>query len=122
MGFMTYLNDLKYKYSGFSIAEKIIFLNIIFFLIPYLINTLLFLFNLNSKSYIELFLLSPELNNLIIRPWTLVTYSFIHDGFFHLFWNMLLLYYISRMILNLFSSSTFINIYFLGVIILFKDL
>ena len=114
---MTYLNDLKYKYSGFSIAEKIIFLNIIFFLIPYLINTLLFLFNLNSKSYIELFLLSPELNNLIIKPWTLVTYSFIHDGFFHLFWNMLLLYYISRMILNLFSSSTFINIYFLGVII-----
>ena len=114
---MTYLNDLKYKYSGFSIAEKIIFLNIIFFLIPYLINTLLFLFNLNSKSYIELFLLSPELNNLIIKPWTVVTYSFIHDGFFHLFWNMLLLYYISRMILNLFSSSTFINIYFLGVII-----
>ena len=117
MGFMTYLNDLKYKYSGFSIAEKIIFLNIIFFLIPYLINTLLFLFNISSKSYIELFLLSPELNNLIIKPWTLVTYSFIHDGFFHLFWNMLLLYYISRMILNLFSSSTFINIYFLGVII-----
>lgn len=117
MGFMTYLNDLKYKYSGFSIAEKIIFLNIIFFLIPYLTNTLLFLFNINSKSYIELFLLSPELNNLIIKPWTLVTYSFIHNGFFHLFWNMLLLYYISRMILNLFSSSTFINIYFLGVII-----
>jgi len=114
---MTYLNDLKYKYSGFSIAEKIIFLNIIFFLIPYLINTLLFLFNINSKSYIELFLLSPEFNNLIIKPWTVVTYSFIHDGFFHLFWNMLLLYYISRMILNLFSSSTFINIYFLGVII-----
>ena len=114
---MTYLNDFKYKYLGFSIAEKIIFLNIIFFLIPYLINTLLFLFNINSKSYIELFLLSPEFNNLIIKPWTVVTYSFIHDGFFHLFWNMLLLYYISRMILNLFSSSTFINIYFLGVII-----
>jgi len=114
---MTYLNDLKYKYSGFSIAGKIIFLNIIFFLIPYLINTLFFLFNINSKSYIELFLLSPEFNNLIIKPWTVVTYSFIHDGFFHLFWNMLLLYYISRMILNLFSSSTFINIYFLGVII-----
>ena len=114
---MSYLNDLKYKYSGFSIAEKIIFLNIILFVIPYFINTLLFLFNLNSKSYIELFLLSPELNDLIIRPWTIITYSFVHDGFFHLFWNMLLLYYISRMILNLFSPSTFINVYFLGVIV-----
>ena len=114
---MSYLNDLKYKYSGFSIAEKIIFLNIILFVIPYFINTLLFLFNLNFKSYIELFLLSPELNDLIIRPWTIITYSFVHDGFFHLFWNMLLLYYISRMILNLFSPSTFINVYFLGVIV-----
>ena len=46
---MSYLNDLKYKYSGFSIAEKIIFLNIILFVLPYFINTLLFLFNLNSK-------------------------------------------------------------------------
>ena len=114
---MSYLNDLKYKYSGFSIAEKIIFLNIILFVIPYFINTLLFLFNLNFKSYIELFLLSPELNDLIIRPWTIITYSFVHDGFFHLFWNMLLLFYISRMILNLFSPSTFINVYFLGVIV-----
>ena len=114
---MSYLNDLKYKYSGFSIAEKIIFLNIILFVLPYFINTLLFLFNLNSKSYIELFLFSPELNDLIIRPWTIITYSFVHNGFFHLFWNMLLLYYISRMILNLFSPSTFINVYFLGVIV-----
>ena len=114
---MSYLNDLKYKYSGFSIAEKIILLNIILFFIPYFINTLLFLFNLNSKSYIEIFLLSPELNDLIIRPWTIITYSFVHNGFFHLFWNMILLYYISRMILNLFSPSTFINVYFLGVIV-----
>ena len=117
MGFMSYFNDLKYKYSGFSIAEKIIFINIIFFLTPYFINTLLFLFSVDAKSYLEIFLLSPEFNNLIFKPWTIVTYSFIHDGFFHLFWNMLLLYFISRMILNLFSSSTFINIYFLGVII-----
>ena len=61
--------------------------------------------------------MSPELNDLIIRPWTIITYSFVHNGFFHLFWNMILLYYISRMILNLFSPSTFINVYFLGVIV-----
>ena len=82
---MSYFNDLKYKYSGFSIAEKIIFINIIFFLIPYFINTLLFLFSVDAKSYLEIFLLSPEFNNLIFKPWTIVTYSFIHDGFFHLF-------------------------------------
>ena len=114
---MSYFSNLKYRYSGFSIVEKIIFLNIIFFIIPYFINTLLFLFDVHSKSYLDLFLLSPELNNFILKPWTIITYGFIHDGFFHLFWNMLLLYYSGRMILNLFPSSIFINVYFLGIIV-----
>lgn len=114
---MSYFSNLKYRYSGFSIVEKIIFLNIIFFITPYFINTLLFLFDVNSKSYLDLFLLSPELNNFILKPWTIITYGFIHDGFFHLFWNMLLLYYSGRMILNLFPSSIFINVYFLGIIV-----
>ncbi len=114
---MSYFSNLKYRYSGFSIVEKIIFLNIIFFITPYFINTLLFLFDVNSKSYLDLFLLSPDLNNFILKPWTIITYGFIHDGFFHLFWNMLLLYYSGRMILNLFPSSIFINVYFLGIIV-----
>lgn len=113
---MSYLNNIKYRYANFSVAEKIIFFNVIFFIVPYFLNTLLFLFNIPSESYLEWFILSPELNKLIFRPWTIITYSFIHEGFFHLFWNMLLLFYISRMILNLFSSKVLINVYFLGII------
>ena len=113
---MSYLNNIKYRYANFSVAEKIIFFNVIFFIAPYFLNTLLFLFNIPSESYLEWFILSPELNKLIFRPWTIITYSFIHEGFFHLFWNMLLLLYISRIILNLFSSKVLINVYFLGII------
>jgi len=50
------------------------------------------------------------------KPWSLVTYSFFHGGFGHVFWNMLILYFFSRIFLNLFDAKKFINVYFLGVI------
>lgn len=41
----------------------------------------------------------------------------MHSGFFHLFWNMYLLYFTSRLFLNIFTARTFFNVYFLGVIL-----
>jgi hypothetical protein len=41
----------------------------------------------------------------------------MHSGFFHLFWNMYLLFFASRLFLNLFTPKTFFNLYFLGVIV-----
>ena len=116
MGFMSFLDNLKSKFVTFSIAEKIILINTICFVLPMLLNVIFFLFNLPSSAYLDWFQLSPNIGTFITKPWTLVTYSFIHSSFFHLLWNMLLLFYAGRMLLNLFPNSLFINIYFLGVI------
>ena len=113
---MSFLDNLKSKFVTFSIAEKIILINTICFVLPMLLNVIFFLFNLPSSAYLDWFQLSPKIGTFITKPWTLVTYSFIHSSFFHLLWNMLLLFYAGRMLLNLFPNSLFINIYFLGVI------
>jgi len=60
--------------------------------------------------------LSPNLGTFITRPWTLISYSFIHSDFFHLLWNMVLLFYAGRLLLNLFPDDILINNFFLGVI------
>ena len=113
---MSFLDNLKSKFVTFSIAEKIILINTICFVLPMLLNVIFFLFNLPSSAYLDWFQLSPKIGTFITKPWTLVTYSFIHSSFFHLLWNMLLLFYAGRLLLNLFPNSLFINIYFLGVI------
>ena len=113
---MSFLDNLKTKFATFSIAEKIILINTICFVLPMLLNVIFFLFNLPSSAYLDWFQLSPNIGTFITKPWTLVTYSFIHSSFFHLLWNMLLLFYAGRLLLNLFPNSLFINIYFLGVI------
>ena len=113
---MSFFYNLKYRFGTFSIAEKIILINVVFFLFPMLLNVLFFLFNIPTSSYLNWLQLSPNLLTFIKRPWSLITYSFVHSGFFHLLWNMVLLYYAGRLLLNLFPDRIFINNYFLGVI------
>ena len=113
---MSFFYNLKYRFGSFSIAEKIILINVVFFLFPMLLNVLFFLFNIPTSSYLNWLQLSPNLLTFIKRPWSLITYSFVHSGFFHLLWNMVLLYYAGRLLLNLFPDRIFINNYFLGVI------
>ena len=113
---MSFMYNLKYRFASFSIAEKIILINVVCYLLPMLVNVLFFLFNIPSNAYMDWLQLSPNLGTFITRPWTLLTYSFIHSGFFHLLWNMVLLFYAGRLLLNLFPDRIFINNYFLGVI------
>ena len=113
---MSFMNNLKYRFATFSIAEKIILINVSCYVLPMLLNVFFFLFNIPSSAYIEWVQLSPNLETFVTRPWTLLTYSFIHNGFFHLLWNMVLLFYAGRLLLNLFPNRILINNYFLGVI------
>ena len=113
---MSTFDNLKYKFQRFTIAEKLIVLNVIFFVIPFFLQTLFYLFNIPSTTFLSWFHLLPSFTEVLYRPWTLITYSFLHGGFMHILWNMILLYFVSRMYLNLFSEQQFLKNYLLGVL------
>ena len=110
-------NQLTYRYKALSVAEKLIAINVLCFVVPFLLQTIFYLFQLSSASYLSWIQLSSDWENLLFRPWTLVTYSFLHSGIFHLFWNMLLLYYSGQLFLNLLPARIFTNVYFMGVVL-----
>ncbi|MDA8644032.1 rhomboid family intramembrane serine protease [Flavobacteriaceae bacterium] len=114
---MTFKDQLRYRIQQLNGSEKLILINVICFVLPLFIKTLLFLFNFPSAMFFGWFELSSSWSDLLYKPWTLFTYSFLHSGFFHLFWNMYLLFFASRLFLNLFSPKTFFNVYFLGVLV-----
>ncbi|PSR10963.1 MAG: rhomboid family intramembrane serine protease [Candidatus Arcticimaribacter sp.] len=114
---MSTFDNLKYKFQRFTIAEKLIVLNVIFFVIPFFLKTLLYLFNIPSTTFLSWFHLLPSFTEVLYRPWTLITYSFLHGSFMHILWNMILLYFVSRMYLNLFSEQQFLKNYLLGVLV-----
>ena len=103
---MTSLNqDIKNKLSRLNVLEKLIVGNVVIFVIGLIFSPLL--------SWLEL---PSEFSKFIFKPWTLITYAFTHYGFWHMAFNMLWLYFVARMFLNLFSSKMALNLYFLGAI------
>ncbi|NMH88601.1 rhomboid family protein [Flavivirga algicola] len=101
---MTSLSqDIKDKLSRLNVLEKVIVINLIVFVLGLLL-----------KSNIGWLELPSDLSDFIVQPWAIITYAFLHYDFWHFFFNMLWLYFIGRMFLNLFSPKMALNIYFLG--------
>ncbi|MGC1514502.1 MAG: rhomboid family intramembrane serine protease [Maribacter sp.] len=106
--------DLNYQYNRLNIAEKIIAINVAIFIVNALVP---FLLNLSPNAIMQWFELPNDIVDIAFQPWSLVTYSFFHAGIGHLFWNMLLIYFVGRIFLNLFDAKRYLNVYILGVIL-----
>jgi membrane associated rhomboid family serine protease len=105
-------NELLAKYKGLNVAEKLIAVNLIVFLFFSLIT---FLFN--TSTLYDWFVLSKDFSEVITKPWSLFTYSFLHLGLLHLVFNMVTLYYVSKLFLTRFNSKLFLNTYLLGALV-----
>ncbi|WP_370000255.1 rhomboid family intramembrane serine protease [Winogradskyella sp.] len=108
---MSTIQDLKYKFNRFNVFEKIIVINIVVFIIGQLIKV--FARTGNSLSYLSL---PSSFSDFLYKPWSMITYGFAHYDFFHILFNLLILYYISQMLMNLFRPKMALNIYLLGII------
>lgn len=102
---------LQYQFARLNIAEKLIAVNVLIFILDGLSGALL------GYSFSQWFHLPKDFFEFLMQPWSLVTYSFFHAGFSHIFWNMMVLYFASRIFLNLFDAQRFINVYFLGLML-----
>lgn len=103
--------NLSYRFAILNIAHKLIVINVVIFL---LVGIVSFLFRTSSYSLAQWFVLPDELLSIVLQPWSLITYSFLHFGFWHILFNMLWLNFFSRFILNLFTAKRFLTIYLLG--------
>jgi membrane associated rhomboid family serine protease len=57
-------------------------------------------------------------STFISKPWTIITYSFVHDlsGIFHILFNMLAFYWFARLIVEYLGNDKLIALYFLGAL------
>jgi membrane associated rhomboid family serine protease len=90
---------------------------VVCFVLPFLLRTVLFLFSIPFDQFFTWFQLSASFEDLLYRPWTIVSYAFFHGDFGHILWNLILLHFAGRMMVNLFKPQLFINTFFLGVLV-----
>ena len=109
-------DKFRYKLKTATVVEKLIAINIIVFILFYLARTISFLFQWPSDFLLEWFVFPKEPGEYIFKPWSIITYSFLHSGIWHILSNMLILYYAGIYFLQFFTARKFLTFFFLGVI------
>lgn len=113
MGLNMQKGNLSYRYAMLNIAHKLIVINVVVFLVVDIVS---FLFRTSSYRLSQWFVLPDELGAIVFQPWSLLTYSFLHFGFWHILFNMLWLNFFSRFVLSLFNEKRFLTVYLLGAL------
>ncbi|NCA86199.1 MAG: rhomboid family intramembrane serine protease [Clostridia bacterium] len=116
------LDDIKRFFKRSSVLRKLIVINIGVFILVSLVNLFYWLLQMpdhpegmSSISIAAYYLAVPaNLSSLLMRPWTLLTYMFLHEGFFHIFFNLMVLYFGGRIFMEYMNDRKLLSTYLLG--------
>ena len=102
-----------------KIFKKILFFNIIVFILINSLTTLLFLFSETESIEFKKIIInnlgaSSNTKILLQKPWTIITHMFVHFNIFHLFFNMCYLYFSGKIFINYLSEKNLISVYIMG--------
>ena len=110
------LNIIQRKFKSATIVEKIIYINIAVFAIAYLTKALFSLMQWGEDPFFNWFALPANFSNFFSRPWSIISYGFLHGDFWHILFNLIILFYFGNLFLDFFSKRDFLTYYFLGII------
>ena len=104
---MNFFEKFNIDLNKLDFFQKIIVANIVVFII----YRLTFLFKFQNE-FISYFSLESDFLN---KPWSIITYSFIHQGLFELIFMIILLVFSTNSIANLLGQKITINLFFYGI-------
>jgi membrane associated rhomboid family serine protease len=109
-------DQIRDTFKRGSSLIKLIYINVAVFLFIKIIQVLAFLFGFSGISEVLVHWLAvpADLMKLVTRPWTLVTYMFLHQGFLHILFNLLWLYVFGRIFLMYLSEKRLVSVYLVG--------
>jgi membrane associated rhomboid family serine protease len=121
----TLADEIKVSFKNGSALTRLIYINLGVFLVVKIVYVFFFLFSpsvgdlqargMYFQHNILKFLMlpaSPEL--LLYRPWSLISYMFLHFQFLHILFNLLWLYWFGRIFLKYLNERQILSTYLLG--------
>lgn len=107
--------DIKFKNN--DALMRLIYINAAVFIGTILVNLPFWLMNseMSPKTWVKNWFAVPSnLGDLIIKPWTIITYMFLHIDFWHVLINMLWLYFLGRLFVQFLGSKKLVSVYIAG--------
>ncbi|MFK8061470.1 MAG: rhomboid family intramembrane serine protease [Polaribacter sp.] len=113
---MSFLNDIKSKYKTGNIVEKLIYINLGVFVLSLLLSVIFGLYKSNGDFIFNWFALEYYFSSFLSKPWTIITYGFLHAGFIHILFNLIALYFVGNLFIEYFTQKQLLSFYILGTL------
>jgi membrane associated rhomboid family serine protease len=109
-------DDIKKTFRNGSNLTRLISINIVLFIGITVVALIGFLLNNPeiSEKALNLFSVPSSFKLLFVRPWTIVTYMFIHKDIWHILFNMLWLYWFGSIFLEYLDQRKLVAVYLMG--------
>lgn len=115
---MSLVDQIKQQFKTGSELTRIIYINLGVFLAMVLIKIFGNLISGPSNLWqlnVEVWLALPsDPFTFLTRPWTLFTYMFLHVSFSHIFWNLILFYFLGTIFLEYLGGRRLVTAYLGG--------
>lgn len=110
--------DVKRQFSYGNMLTRIILVNIgvfVFFILAKLVMMPIGDGDgLAYQKFLRFFMVGADWKHNLTHPWVFFTHMFLHTDFWHILWNMLLLYWFGRIVGDLLGDRRILPIYLLG--------
>jgi len=113
---MTTKEQILYKYRTASTLEKLIGLNVLMFILTFAFRAIFFLMDFSGNPFLDWLVFPKELSDFIFQPWSIITYAFLHAGFLHILFNMIILHFGGQLFMTYYSGKRLLNYYLMGAI------
>lgn len=112
---MDLLDDLKRTMKSGDNMSRLLIINTAVFLLVNFVFLIYFLLGItNGHSLTEWLAVPASIPLLLLKPWTIITYMFLHEDFLHILFNMLVLFWFGKIFVELLNQQKLINVYLLG--------
>ncbi|MEM9992180.1 MAG: rhomboid family intramembrane serine protease, partial [Bacteroidota bacterium] len=111
--------DIKREFSYGNMVTRLVIINVVVFVSINLVRLLLFLASGGSvpefyQDILHFFCMSSDWFHVLTHPWGIFTSMFLHEGLWHILWNMLFLYWFGRIVGDFIGNQRILPLYLLG--------
>jgi membrane associated rhomboid family serine protease len=113
---MSVIDEIKASFRKGTTLHKLIYINLGLFLAVQIVRMVLLLSNSsdNFVSFLDYLAVPANLDVLARRPWTLISYMFLHVDFIHILFNLLWLYWFGTVFVQELGLKKLLSVYLTG--------
>lgn len=110
--FGSIIDDIRQSFKSGNMVTRLLIINVAVFVVTALMGA--FAPSFYNGTFVHWIAVPGDPISLLYKPWSILSYMFVHSGIRHIFWNMLFLWWFGRIVGDMIGDKHVLPIYIVG--------